>query len=383
MNPKINLLYINNYKKNLMNVEFKNLKLGIIGDELTGKTSILNAFTNHNVNENEISTNNYSKIISKIKIMNKTIELIFFDITGKERYRENSINQLKNSLGLILVYSINNRKSFENCEKWLNEIKRNNIKNTPIILIGNKCDLEEERKVNKEEGLNYANKNGFKFFECSAKNKININESISCLIYSILGLTEEDYSSIPLNNIKNPILIPIIGDKNVGKSYIVNNTKKSIITIINGMEYSLKIKLLEYNILEYNDEINKKNSGIILIYNINDKNSFENIKNWINTVEETITDFKQIIVGNKKDLENERAVSTEALEKFCQKHNMEGMETSAKDDINVNEMFELIAKLIIQGRTKDEILQKYSKTGNKQGQNLNKKNEKKKIKGFC
>ena len=183
-------------------------------------------------------------------------------------------------MGLILVYSINNKKSFENCEKWLNEIKRNHFQNIPIILIGNKCDLEEERKVNKEEGLNYANKNGFKFFECSAKNKININESIYSLINSILGLTEEDYSSIRLNNINNPIIIPIIGDKNVGKSYIINNTKNSIKTIINDMEYSIKIKLLEYNILEYNDEINK-NSGIILIFNTNDENSFENIKKWI------------------------------------------------------------------------------------------------------
>ncbi len=93
------------------------------------------------------------------------------NITGLERFRRISINQLKHSLGIILVYSINNRKSFDNCEEWLNEMKRNNIKDIPIILIGNKCDLEEERKVNKEEGLNYANKNGFKFFECSAKNK--------------------------------------------------------------------------------------------------------------------------------------------------------------------------------------------------------------------
>ena len=321
MNPKINLLYINNYKKKFnMNVKFKNLKLGIIGDELTGKTSILNAITNHNVNENEISTNNYSKIISKIKIMNKTIELIFFDITGKERYRENSINQLKNSLGLILVYSINNRKSFENCEKWLNEIKRNNIKTIPIILIGNKCDLEKEREVNKEEGLNYANKNGFEFFECSAKNKININESISCLIYSILGLTEEDYSSIPLNNIKNPILIPIIGDKNVGKSYIINNTKMSIKSIINDIKISINIKLLEYNILKYNDEVNKKNSGIILIYNINDRNSFENIKNWINNHNKiNYIFYPLLLIGYNKD-NNKRKISIKDVEEFVNKY---------------------------------------------------------------
>ena len=237
-----------------MNIQINKINIGIIGDKITGKTNIVNVFNDHKFNKYELPTKGSIKIIKTIKIINREYQLIFTDILGEERYRNILIKKIKNSLGLILVYSINNKKSFENCEEWLNEIKRNNIKNIPIILIGNKCDLEEEREVDKEEGLNYANKNGFKFFECSAKNKININESINSLIYSVLGLTEEDYCSVPLNNINNPILLPIIGDKNVGKSYIINNTKNSIVTIINDIEFSIKIKLLEYNILEYNEK---------------------------------------------------------------------------------------------------------------------------------
>ena len=326
-----------------MNIENDKIRIGILGDELTGKTNILNIFNNQNFNEKEISTNGCIKTIKKINIY-KEFELIITDISGEERYRNILIKKLKNSLGLILVYSINNKKSFENCEKWLNEINRNNIKNIPIILIGNKCDLEEEREVNKEEGLNYANKNGFKFFECSAKKKININESIYSLIYSILGLTKEDYFSIPLNNINNPILISIIGDKNVGKSYIINNTKNSIVTIINDIEFSIKIKLLEYNILEYNEEINK-NSGIILIFNINDKDSFEKIKKWIyNNKKIKYIFFPLILIGYNKD-NNKREISLKNIEDYINKYFIDYYEISNIEDFKI--LFQLFIKNII------------------------------------
>ena len=195
--------------------------------------------------------------------------------------------------------------------------------------------------------------------------------------------------------------ILVLGDSSVGKTTLLLKYVDGYFPTIYVATIGVEFKTKKINVDGINITLNifdtagqerfkgvtknflKGADGVIYAYDITNKNSFENIKNWINTVEETITDFKQIIIGNKKDLENERAVSTEALEKFCQKHNMEGMETSAKDDINVNEMFESIAKLIIQGRTKDEMLQKYSKTGNKQGQNLNKKEKKKKKKGFC
>ena len=327
-----------------MNIQINKINIGIIGDKITGKTNIVNVFNDHKFNKYELPTKGSIKIIKTIKIINREYQLIFTDILGEERYRNILIKKIKNSLGLILVYSINNKKSFENCEEWLNEINRNNIKNIPIILIGNKCDLEEEREVNKEEGLNYANKNGFKFFECSAKKKININESIYSLIYSILGLTKEDYFSIPLNTINNPILISIIGDKNVGKSYIINNTKNSIKTIINDIEFSIKIKLLEYNILEYNEEINK-NSGIILIYNINDKDSFEKIQNWIyNNIKIKYIFFPLILIGYNKD-NNKREIPLKNIEDCINKYFIDYYEISNIEDFKI--LFQLFIKNII------------------------------------
>ena len=84
--------------------------------------------------------------------------------------------------------------------------------------------------------------------------------------------------------------------------------------------------------------------GIIYVYDVTNKESFDNLKTWINTAEESITDFKKIIIGNKIDIEDKKKVSTEMLEKFCEKQNLKGLETSAKNGTNVNEMFELLTK---------------------------------------
>ena len=94
------------------------INIGIIGDEYTGKTNILNIFNNQFFNEIEAPTTFCTKSFKKIVIINKDLKIIFSDITGLEKFRKISIIQLKNISGLILVYSINNKKSFENCEKW-------------------------------------------------------------------------------------------------------------------------------------------------------------------------------------------------------------------------------------------------------------------------
>ena len=123
--------------------------------------------------------------------------------------------------------------------------------------------------------------------------------------------------------------------------------------------------------------------GIIYVYDVTNKESFDNLKTWINTAEESITDFKKIIIGNKIDIEDKKKVSTEMLEKFCEKQNLKGLETSAKNGTNVNEIFELLTKMIIDGKTKEELLIKYNNEGKAKGKNIKKKDQKKKKKKFC
>ena len=72
--------------------------------------------------------------------------------------------------GFILIYSINNKDSFDDLENWIKILKEENSFEKPIFLVGNKNDLENERKITNEQGEKYAEKNGFMFIECSVKN---------------------------------------------------------------------------------------------------------------------------------------------------------------------------------------------------------------------
>ena len=75
----------------------------------------------------------------------------------------------------------------------MNEIEEKKCKdNVPVILIGNKSDLKDERKVSYKEGENFAKKYNIKFFECSAKEGINVKEAFQCLIDNIIQLYKDD-----------------------------------------------------------------------------------------------------------------------------------------------------------------------------------------------
>ena len=104
---------------------------------------------------------------------------------------------IKSCDGLLIVYAINDRKSFEKIDDWLKEVeeKKNTNSNVPLVLIGNKIDLENEREVNFEEGEKLALKYGMKFYECSAKTGININEAFQYLIDGVVDIYKEEIFS--------------------------------------------------------------------------------------------------------------------------------------------------------------------------------------------
>ena len=77
----------------------------------------------------------------------------------------------------MLVYDITDHSSFENIENWLDKVKVNCPPNVVTMLVGNKCDLESDRQVSREEAEAYAKSNGMLFTETSAKSFINIEES--------------------------------------------------------------------------------------------------------------------------------------------------------------------------------------------------------------
>jgi len=111
------------------------------------------------------------------------VKCFIYDTAGQERY--NSINEsyYKNTNGILLVYDISNKESFEKIENYYcPKIEEYSKKNIPIILLGNKADKENERQVSIEEGTNLAVEHKFKFKETSCLKNENVADAFEDLI---------------------------------------------------------------------------------------------------------------------------------------------------------------------------------------------------------
>ena len=112
--------------------------------------------------------------------------LDILDTAGQEEFSSMQDQWFRTGQGFLCVYSITSKKSFSELPALHAKILR--IKDStkvPMVLIGNKCDLETEREVSKDEGQELANKFGAPFFEASAKNRINVEEAFSALVREV------------------------------------------------------------------------------------------------------------------------------------------------------------------------------------------------------
>ena len=163
------------------------IKLLALGNSTVGKTAYLLRNT-ENTFKPSLPTIGIDSRLKKIELENgKKVNAKFYDTSGQERFHSLSANFIKRADGIILMYDITNRESFDTISKWLDDIIDYKERDFPIILVGNKCDLENERKVPKEEGESFANKLNVKFYETSNKDGINIEESSRELIKIVLS----------------------------------------------------------------------------------------------------------------------------------------------------------------------------------------------------
>jgi Ras-related protein Rab-8A len=172
------------------------IKLGILGDSSVGKTCLCNSFMNLEFSMDQLSTIGADKSEKKLTLKNgKDIKLIIWDTAGQERFRSAGLKYARNAQGIVLVFDVTNRASFDNIGNWM-ELINENFKNPSIILFGNKADIAKEKwKVSNEEAKEFAEKMKFPYFETSAMTKQGINEGFSFIandIYDKLKGKEDD-----------------------------------------------------------------------------------------------------------------------------------------------------------------------------------------------
>ena len=149
-------------------------KIIVIGDSGVGKSCLTNRATTNLFEETYTATVGFEFLSFNVKINDKVVKLQIWDTCGQELYRSLITNFYRNSSLAIIVYAINSKDSFDNIEIWLRELRTHSNPDAKVFLIGNKIDLENERKITKEQGENYAKTNKLDLFiESSAKTGFN------------------------------------------------------------------------------------------------------------------------------------------------------------------------------------------------------------------
>ena len=192
-------------------------KIIIVGDSGVGKSNFLFRFIDNKFSHEHLAT---LGIDCKAKICilpksKKKVKLILWDTAGQEKYMSLNKFYFQKVQGIILMYDITQRKSYERLPKWIKMINEQTC-GVPVILIGNKIDDEEENRiVRKEEGKKCAIENDFLFYETSALNGKNVNNAIYDLSERIITTLErrDIFSVNTFDNIS-------IKDCNKHKNYI-------------------------------------------------------------------------------------------------------------------------------------------------------------------
>ena len=166
-------------------------KILLLGDSAVGKTTMIKRFIENEFKEDykeTLGVNIVRKLIN-LEELNSKVSLLIWDIAGQERYEERRKFYYEGCVGALLVYDITRYSSFEHIEiKWLRHYKEHMEKDIPLILIGNKDDLEDQRYISKEDAEKFSNKIGaIEFIETSAKTGHRVNFAFIELIKSILN----------------------------------------------------------------------------------------------------------------------------------------------------------------------------------------------------
>ena len=180
-------------------------KIVLIGDTSVGKTNILSKYLTDEFDAKSKATVGVEFGVKNFKIENNIVKVQIWDTAGEERYRSITNAYYKGAKGSLLVYDITNKKSFENVEKWISDLKANADEDISMILLGNKTDLEDKRVVTTEEGKNKAEFYNLTFMETSALNGNNIQEAFNELIMDVYKRNHE--------LLENQAKVEIIRDK--------------------------------------------------------------------------------------------------------------------------------------------------------------------------
>lgn len=172
-------------------------KIIIVGDISVGKTSIISRFIENKFTEGIKSTLVNENLKKKIRIDNSTIvTLNIWDTIGDERFRILTHQFYQDSHGALLIFDITNKETFNKLEIWIKDIIQNTPPDCILMIIGNKYDLNENRKISYDEANILSQRFNISYYEVSAKNGNNIALAFEQLTYRIIDKQREEENNV-------------------------------------------------------------------------------------------------------------------------------------------------------------------------------------------
>ncbi len=171
-------------------------KIVIIGDLTSGKTNILTQYISHKFVQDSQPTIGVEMFNKEFEINQDKVSVQIWDTAGQEKYSTLTSSYYKGAKGALVVYDITQESTFLKAEQFVKELREKSDKDVYMILVGNKIDLEEKRKVSKEEGKKLADKLKIGFFEVSAKNGTGIEDLFKNLIDHVYEKHNREFKSM-------------------------------------------------------------------------------------------------------------------------------------------------------------------------------------------
>jgi Ras-related protein Rab-5C len=163
-------------------MEDRRIILCTVGRHRVGKTSISRRFAQDTYQENMFSTVGALHLEKKINIDNALIKVEIWDTAGQEQFEAMTENYYRKADGALSVFDITSRESFERAKQWIRKLRTEKSKDFVLALVGNKCDMADQRQVRQREIQEFALEHDVLFFETSAKTGENVNQLFEAMV---------------------------------------------------------------------------------------------------------------------------------------------------------------------------------------------------------
>ncbi|KAM0672529.1 Rab GTPase [Ordospora colligata] len=179
-------------------------KIILIGNSGVGKTCLMKRYADETYSFTQSSTIGVDFKVKTVVVDDEKVKLQIWDTAGQERFRAIISNYYRGANGIIIVFDMGSKESFENLGDWIREVKKNTTGNVEIIVLGNKVDDKERIVITEDEVDEFLKTHGIDknaFYMTSAKDNICVNDSFDFLTrklvekYKKIGFTTTKGSS--------------------------------------------------------------------------------------------------------------------------------------------------------------------------------------------